>query len=162
MCRIEQRSEPGYIRQVLPDQLVGQAAVAHLELGLGGIVRAHITHRNGVDLVLGNPAHLLDIVFAVEKAGVDKLAPTLEQIAVIAGSRIIAQRPRHLLGGSQAAQVINPAQRIGTVELDIIRVVLHALHDAVAIRIPAAGNPREGQGQFDPRPQGAQPGSVAA
>ena len=60
--RIDEGTQSGDVGEILADQLIEQAAIANLELGLLGIVRAHVADRGGRDLVLGNAADLLDVV----------------------------------------------------------------------------------------------------
>ena len=50
---------------------------------------------------------------------------------------------------------------IGAVELHVVGVVLDAFEDAIAVGIPAAGNPGEFEGFFDARPDAAQPVDIA-
>ena len=54
-----------------------------------------------------------------------------------------------------------PHMGFGTVEFDVISVMLHAFEHAVFIGVPSAGDPRKLQTFFDARPHTAQPVHVA-
>ncbi len=66
------------VRQVLAKQLVHQAASARLEIGMIRIGRAHPHGEAPGHLVLGDSPHLLHVVLAVEKVGVNPPAAALE------------------------------------------------------------------------------------
>ena len=70
----------------------------------------------------------------------------------------VADVSRHLLGSAQRAEVPQPHLRVGAVVLDVHRVVLAAFHDAVAVGVPAAGNPAELHRAAHRRPQATQVG----
>jgi len=122
-----------------------------------GILGAQGGAQRRCDLRGGDAAHLLHVVLAVEQVSVDPGAAFLEQAAVLAGRGALAHGARHLFGGAQRRQVVDAAHRVGTVELHVVGVVLHALHHAVAVGVPAAGHPGELQRLADGRPQAAQP-----
>ena len=126
-----------------------------------GVFGAHVAEQGGGDFVFGDAADLLDVVFAVEEIGVDPLAAVLEEAAVFGGGGEVAGGAGHLFAGAQGAEVIDAAHRVGTVELDVVGVVLDAFEDAVAVGIPAAGDPGELEGFLDAGPDAAQPVEVA-
>ena len=63
----QQRAEAGDIGQVLADQLVGETTVRRAEIRLIGAIGAHVADRRRRGLALRDPAHLLNVEFAVEQ-----------------------------------------------------------------------------------------------
>src|ERR1019366_3625874 len=154
------RAEAGDFGHVLAHQLIQQAAGAHLVLRLLGVLGTHVAAQRGGNFVFGHAADLLGVVFTVEEIGVNPLAAVLEEAAVF-GCRRVAGGAGHLFSGAQRAQIIDAAHRVGAVELHVVGVVLHAFQDAVAVGVPAAGDPGEFQGSLDAGPDAAQPFEVA-
>ncbi len=151
MGGIHQRAESGDFGEILPHQLIEQAAITDLEFGLLRIFRAHIADGGRGDLVFGDAAHLLNIVVAVEEVRIDPLAAGGEELVIIVSGVGIAEGMGHLFGGAQRAQVIDAAERIRSVEFDVVGVVLDAIEDAAAARIPSAVDPGEGEGALHAR-----------
>ena len=148
----QQRAEAGDIGQVLANQLVGETTVRQLKLRLIGAIGAHVANRRRRSLAFRDPAHLLNVEFAVEQILVHPRAAFQEQRVIVGRRGVVTERTRHLLGGAQGAQVVDRAERIRTVELDVVGVVLDAFHHAVAIGVPPAGNPCERETFLDVRP----------
>ena len=103
----------------------------------------------------------MHVVLAVPQVRVDPPRAALEEPPALAGEVGVAHVPRHLLGGAQGAEVPQAHLRVRAEVLDVHRVVLAALHDAVAVAVPAAGDPAELDGLADLRPQRAQERVVA-
>ena len=82
-----------------------------------------------------------DVVAAVEEIGIDPLAAGFEELWP--STELRRQRPGPFRRRHERAQIIDAAQRVGAVELDVVGVVLNAIQDAAALRIPSAGNPGE-------------------
>ena len=81
MGGIHERAEAGDVRHVLADELIDQAALAHLIVRMRGVVGTHRVQQcvwNGVSAL---SAHLLDVVFAVEQVLIDPGAARVEQSA---------------------------------------------------------------------------------
>src|ERR1022692_707510 len=122
---------------------------------------SHVADGRRRDLALRYPADLLHVELAVEQVLVDPGAALAEERLVLIGRGGISQYPRHLLGGPQSAQVIDPAERVWTIEFHIVRVVLNAFHYPVAIRVPTSWNPCERDGALDFGPMATEPFGVA-
>src|SRR4030095_11741244 len=95
------------------------------------------------DLVFGNGANFLEIVFAVEKMSIDPPAAVREQLTIGLSVVVFAENECHLFGSSERAKVVNAAKRIRSVKFDVIGVVLDSLEHAIAVGIPTARNPGE-------------------
>src|ERR1035438_6918673 len=121
----------------------------------------HGAGAGGGHLILGDAADFLDVEFAVEEMGVDPGASAFEEAAVNGGAGGVAGGARHFLAGAEGAEIIDAAHGVGAVELDVVGVVLDAFEDAIAIGVPAAGDPGELDGLFDFGPHGAEPIHVA-
>src|ERR1035438_1174386 len=111
---------------------------------------------------VGRDANLLHVVMPVEKVSVNPPAPVIEQTAAFGSERSITHGARHLLTATQCAQIGAAAKRVGTIELDVVSVVLHTFEDAVAVRVPASIDPGEFQRLPDLRPDPQQPVAIAA
>src|ERR1019366_7946371 len=155
------RAQAGDFGHVLAHQLIQQAAGTHLVLRLLGVLGTHVAAQRGGDLVFRHAADLLRVVFAVEQIGVNPLAAALEEAAVFDCRSRVARGAGHLFTGAQRAQIIDAAHRVGAIELHVVGVVLHAFQDAVAVGIPAAGDPGEFQSSLDAGPDAAQPVEIA-
>src|SRR5207249_4180981 len=105
---------------------------------------------------------LVPVVLAVEQVFVDPGAAAGEQVRAGGGELVVAEVPGHLLGGPQRGQVPDADLRVRAEVLDVHGVVLGALHDAVAVGVPAAGDPGELQRPAGGRPERAQQVVVAA
>ena len=78
----------------------------------------------------------LDIIFAVPQLAVQPRAAALEARAVLVGGDLVAQGARQIRAGPQRAEVEAAAHGVRAVELDVVGVVLLALHHPVAVGIP--------------------------
>ena len=70
---------------------------------------------------------------------------------------MIADGICHFLSGPKRAEVVDTAQGIGSIECNIVGVVLHPIENTALGGVPTAGDPAKGDRPFDPRPHRAQP-----
>jgi len=117
MRRIQQIAQPHQMREPLADEMIGEAALPVLILG---------------SLLLA----LLDVILAVVQPLLGESAARLKDGAVAIGRCFIAHLAGHLFRCTQRAQVQGSHHGIGTIELDVIGVVLHARHQPVPIGVP--------------------------
>src|SRR5438132_12328122 len=80
-------------------------------------------------------ADLLDVVLTVEQLAIDARTAGFVDRAVLIGIRI-AEEARDFFCRAERAEVESAAHGVGTVELDVVRIVLLALHHSIAVRIP--------------------------
>lgn len=142
--------------------MIDEAAFADLEIGVFGVVRAHIATEGFCDLVIVERADLLFVVLAVEEIGVDPLTSGGEQTPAFDGEIRVADDAGHFLTGTESAEIVDTAEGIGTVEFDVVGIVLDAFHDAVAIGVPTARDPGEFEGFPDMGPHGVEPLTITA
>ena len=69
----------------------------------------------------------LDVVLAIPQQLVGPGARPLEARAGVGRDRLVAHDARQLLERAQPGQVVDRGQRVGPVELDVVRVVLTAV-----------------------------------
>src|SRR6266516_2614081 len=69
----------------------------------------------------------------------------------------MAENTRDLFRGAQSPKVVDAGERVGPIELDVVSVVLHAIHDTVAVGIPSARYPCERDAFLYTRPEFLEP-----
>ena len=124
-------------------------------------VRSHRVEQFRPHAIARQPLHLLHVVLAVEQLRVDPRAARLEEPPRLLPHLVVAHDARHFLDGAERAEIVDAAERVRPVELDVVGVVLRALEHAVAIGVPATLEPRERDRALDARPQLAQERFVA-
>ena len=154
---VEEIAEAGYGGHLLADELIGETAVAELVVGVHGVACAGAVEQAAGDLIARNAAHLLDVVLAVEEMGVDPAAAFVGHAGALCGEVGLVHGLRHLGHGAQGGQVPGGAHGVGAVELDVVGVVLDAIHDTGLGLVPPAGPPGVGEGTFGGGPLAAEP-----
>ena len=140
------------VGQVLPYKLIGQTAFAELEFWMFGVLGTHAADGGRRDSIFRNAANFLYVIFTVEEISVDPSAAFFEQSAILLHRGPVTEHASNLFGSAQCSEIIHAAKRIRTVELDVISVVLHAVHDAVAMGVPATWNPSKRERVLNLRP----------
>ena len=159
--RRDEGTEAGDVSQILAEQLIDEAAAADLVFRDFGVVAAEAADELRSDLVFGIAFDLLLIELALEEIGVDPRAALGKELAMDACAGVVSGGAGHLFGGAQGSEIVDAAEWVGAVELDVVGGVLNAVEDPSAIRIPATGDPCEFKAFPDARPHGLEPCVVA-
>src|ERR1039458_8012229 len=96
-------------REVLADELVGEAATAYLVLGRLGILCPHVAAQIWRDIVLLEAGDFLDVILAIEQIGINPMLTLVRKPKVLLRRGGIANRAGHRGTGSQSAEVIDSA-----------------------------------------------------
>ncbi len=141
---VDERSEAADVGDELADELVHEAAGGELVVGPREVGRAHADEEAGGHVLPALRRHdPVLVVLAVPEVGVDPARAALEEAPALGGEARLPEVARHLLRRAQRAEVPQAHLRVGAVVLDVHRVVLAALHDAVAVGVPPARDPAE-------------------
>ena len=163
---IEQISQSDQACRVLADQLVDQAAVGQLQVGIGGVGSAHALVAEAIGDGRPRPStprDLVPVVLAVEQLARPTTRPAGERAAGSSSRTRPRPAARAISAHARsAARYQEPICGLRSVVLDVHRVVLDALHHPVPVGVPAARDPAELQSPTSGRPQCAQELVVAA
>ena len=102
----------------------------------------------------------LDVELAVEEMGINPFTAAPEKIVVFLRGIVIPDGAGHFLCGPQGSQIPNPAERVRADKLDVVSIMLDALHNPVAVCVPPTCDPGKLQGSFCRGPPLSQPRGV--